>query len=282
MQHDDQLLAQQQRQSGAVEARLLATDQQRSVLNVLDVARPHPLAYSPYGHRPAESGLLSLLGFNGEKPDPVTGCYLLGNGYRAFNPVLMRFNSPDSWSPFGEGGINSYAYCVGDPVNRVDSNGHGSWPSLMLKHFPKAVSAANYSKAPIKNAMGAFAPFENMPDIMASIIGNLSAPDIASLGATSKKMFNAVNEAKSFIPRHLNPATLQNNTNSIEKAWSIATGKMPGTTPNQLKVVGIEKPYDIPHIVDSEGFASLAEIERRFHLREEAMRTQKEIRRRLE
>jgi RHS repeat-associated protein len=68
--------------------------------------------------------LLSLLGFNGERPDPVTGCYLLGNGYRAFNPVLMRFNSPDSWSPFGRGGLNAYAYCVGDPVNRHDRNGH--------------------------------------------------------------------------------------------------------------------------------------------------------------
>jgi RHS repeat-associated protein len=124
MQHEDQLLAQQQRQSGAVEAHLLATDQQRSVLNVLDVARQHPLAYSPYGHHPAESGLLSLLGFNGERLDPVTGCYLLGNGYRAFNPVLMRFNSPDSWSPFGRGGLNAYAYCVGDPVNLYDPTGH--------------------------------------------------------------------------------------------------------------------------------------------------------------
>ena len=133
MQHDDRLLAQQQRQSGVADTRLLATDQQRSVLYVLDVSRPHPIAYSPYGHRPAESGLLSLLGFNGERPDPVTGCYLLGNGYRAFNPVLMRFNSPDSWSPFGRGGLNSYAYCVGDPVNRRDPSGHigNPWKALL-------------------------------------------------------------------------------------------------------------------------------------------------------
>ena len=131
MQHDDRLLAQQQRQSGVADTRLLATDQQRSVLYVLDVSRPHPIAYSPYGHRPAESGLLSLLGFNGERPDPVTGCYLLGNGYRAFNPVLMRFNSPDSWSPFGEGGLNAYGYCVGDPLNQIDSTGHA--PSFFAK-----------------------------------------------------------------------------------------------------------------------------------------------------
>jgi RHS repeat-associated protein len=147
MQHDDQLLAQQQRQSGAMEARLLATDRQRSVLNVLDVARLHPLAYSPYGHRPAESGLLSLLGFNGERPDLVTGCYLLGNGYRAFNPVLMRFNSPDSWSPFGKGGLNAYVYCVGDPINRVDPSGHSTWLVKLLKGIGNRIGVRTPSSA---------------------------------------------------------------------------------------------------------------------------------------
>ena len=105
VQHGDQLLAQQRSEGDAPGTTLLATDQQRSVLHTLKSNQPpQPIVYSPYGHRPAESGLLSLLGFNGERPDPVTGHYLLGNGYRAFNPVLMRFNSPDSLSPFGKGG----------------------------------------------------------------------------------------------------------------------------------------------------------------------------------
>ena len=124
VQHDDQLLAQQQREGDKMTASLLATDQQRSVLNALGADRPHPLAYSPYGHRPPENGLLSLLGFTGERPDPVTGHYHLGNGYRQFSPGLMRFTSPDSWSPFGEGGINAYGYCNGDPINLTDPNGH--------------------------------------------------------------------------------------------------------------------------------------------------------------
>jgi RHS repeat-associated protein len=124
-QNNDLLLAQCKKQGGAVESTLLATDPQRSVLHTLTAdQQQHPIAYSPYGHRQAESGLTSLLGFNGERPDPVTGCYLLGNGYRGFNPVLMRFNSPDSWSPFGKGGLNAYAYCLGDPVNHVDPTGH--------------------------------------------------------------------------------------------------------------------------------------------------------------
>ncbi|MFJ2688980.1 RHS repeat-associated core domain-containing protein [Pseudomonas sp. NPDC087336] len=111
---------------------LLATDQQQSVLNALDANQPNPIAYTPYGHRPRENRLLSLLGFNGELPDPLTGHYHLGKGYRQFNPVLMRFNSPDSWSPFGKGGLNAYMYCAGDPVNRADPTGH------MLKSFFKA------------------------------------------------------------------------------------------------------------------------------------------------
>jgi RHS repeat-associated protein len=122
--HEAQLLAQQQRQAGKVNSALLATDLQRSVLHSVAVHRHQRLAYSPYGHRSPEGGLISLLGFNGERRDPVTGHYLLGNGYRAFNPVLMRFNCPDSLCPFGKGGLNAYAYCAGDPVNRIDPTGH--------------------------------------------------------------------------------------------------------------------------------------------------------------
>ena len=132
MQHEDQLLAQQRRQNGISQSRLLVTDQQRSVLSILDATRFLHLAYTPYGHHVPKS---CLLGFNGERPDPVTGHYVLGNGYRAFNPVLMRFNSPDSWSPFGRGGLNAYGYCVGDPVNQGDQTGHApgfiSWLSKL-------------------------------------------------------------------------------------------------------------------------------------------------------
>ncbi|WP_390956330.1 RHS repeat-associated core domain-containing protein [Pseudomonas moorei] len=124
-QYGDQILAQQQRQDNVIGTVLLSTDQQRSVMQALKKNHlPRPLAYSPYGHHRAESGLSSLLSFNGERADRITGHYLLGNGYRAFNPVLMRFNSPDSWSPFGRGGLNAYGYCAGNPVNRVDPTGH--------------------------------------------------------------------------------------------------------------------------------------------------------------
>ncbi|MBD0680743.1 RHS repeat-associated core domain-containing protein [Pseudomonas sp. PSB11] len=125
VQQGDLVLAEQQHQGGASESTLLATDQQGSVLHLLKNNFPQrSIAYSPYGHHPNESGLTSLLGFNGERRDAVTGCYWLGNGYRAFNPVLMRFNSADNWSPFGRGGLNAYAYCQGNPVLRTDPTGH--------------------------------------------------------------------------------------------------------------------------------------------------------------
>lgn len=124
VQHDDQLLAQQQCEGGKVVATLLATDQQRSVSSALEASRLYPFAYTPYGHRLGVVSLPSIPGFNGERPDPVTRHYHLGNGYRQFNPVLMRFNSPDSMSPFGKGGFNAYSYCGADPINRSDPTGH--------------------------------------------------------------------------------------------------------------------------------------------------------------
>ncbi len=119
--HDRRPLAQQTLVGTSVDTLLTAADQQHSVLSALSAAQQQAIAYSPHGHR---APLNHLPGFNGEQPDPVTGHYLLGNGYRAYNPVLMRFNSPDSLSPFGKGGLNAYAYCAGDPVNRNDPSGH--------------------------------------------------------------------------------------------------------------------------------------------------------------
>jgi RHS repeat-associated protein len=157
-QHDNLLLAQQQRQDAALDTTLLATDLQRSVLHTLKHNHQRQsIVHSPYGHRPAESGLSSLLGFNGERPDPVTGHYLLGNGYRAFNPVLMRFNSPDSWSPFGNGGLNPYAYGAGDPINHIDPTGHAFRGARLTGQTPRGAlfRPKDYSKLQAKEGVTA-------------------------------------------------------------------------------------------------------------------------------
>ena len=111
-------------------AGLLTTDHNGSVLGFCSSATRLGMAYTPYGYRPARSGLPTHLGFNGQSPDSLTGSYHLGAGRRAFSPVLMRFNRPDELSPFGEGGLNCYAYCVGDPINAVDPS--GQFPSLSM------------------------------------------------------------------------------------------------------------------------------------------------------
>ena len=102
---------------------LLATDLQQSVLAELDCSGPNRLAYTAYGSQSGQRTAGSHLGFNGQLRERPTGWYHLGNGHRVYNPVLMRFHSPDRLSPFGKGGVNSYTYCEGDPINFEDPTG---------------------------------------------------------------------------------------------------------------------------------------------------------------
>ncbi|WP_409275807.1 RHS repeat-associated core domain-containing protein [Pseudomonas sp. KCJK9111] len=81
-------------------------------------------AYSPYGFAAEIRFAHTSLGLNGEYAQALTWRYILGSGYRAFDTCLMRFLSPDSLSPFAAGGMNTYAYCSNDPVNRSDPTGH--------------------------------------------------------------------------------------------------------------------------------------------------------------
>lgn len=64
------------------------------------------------------------IGFNGYPLDKISGCYILGSGYRLYNPKMRTFYSPDSWSPFGAGGVSRYQYCQLDPINYADPTGH--------------------------------------------------------------------------------------------------------------------------------------------------------------
>uniref|UniRef100_UPI0036DDDA81 RHS repeat-associated core domain-containing protein n=1 Tax=Photorhabdus sp. RM322S TaxID=3342825 RepID=UPI0036DDDA81 len=124
-------VAQTMLESRGEETLLLGTDQKQSVMAVCRETLTDQ-TYTPYGlNRPSDSAKSrAVKGYNGERCDPITGTTHLGNGYRAYNPVLMRFHCPDSWSPFGKGGLNPYAYCGGDPVNHADPSGHVNWWSV--------------------------------------------------------------------------------------------------------------------------------------------------------
>ncbi|WP_433768643.1 RHS repeat-associated core domain-containing protein [Pseudomonas putida] len=102
---------------------LLAPDFQQSILAVQDGTRLEPFAYSPYGFQSGLRQATTHLGFNGQLKERPTGWYHLGNGHRVYNPILMRFHSPDRLSSFGKGGMNAYAYCQGDPLNYTDPTG---------------------------------------------------------------------------------------------------------------------------------------------------------------
>lgn len=136
-------LAEENSQRAPGKTSLLASDMQSSVLSARATDK-HNLSYDPYGNTPLTNQAYSLLAFNGQSRQAVTGLYLLGNGYRAYSPILRRFYSADSWSPFGAGGLNAYMYCAGDPVNRADPSGHISFQFFgrthQATHYPGARS----------------------------------------------------------------------------------------------------------------------------------------------
>jgi RHS repeat-associated protein len=104
---------------------ITGNDSNGSPLLSLSAGSSSVFAWSPFGSSALRSGAsVSLPGFNGERQDPLSGASHLGNGYRAYSPALRRFTCPDSESPFGGGGINPYVYCVHDPINLTDPDGH--------------------------------------------------------------------------------------------------------------------------------------------------------------
>lgn len=97
---------------------LLFCDQAQSALRS---TYSRALRYSPFGVRPAAGGISS--GFNGQWFERLPQGYLPGAGYRLYAPSLARLSAADRLSPFGAGGINSYAWCNADPVNFNDPTG---------------------------------------------------------------------------------------------------------------------------------------------------------------
>lgn len=102
---------------------LFACDRANTVTTRITAEGSTAFAHTPFGHRSPDTGEDNGAGFNGQYQER-DGAYLLGHGYRAYRPALGRFTAPDSYSPFGSAGLNSYAYCRAEPVNRHDPSGH--------------------------------------------------------------------------------------------------------------------------------------------------------------
>lgn len=122
----------------SVSTAVLSTDFNQSVFTALRNDQPEHVAYTPFGFGSFAHEIPGMPGFNGEIRDHYAGLYLLGN-YRIYSPALMRFHNPDSWSPFGDGGVNTYAYVRNDPINYMDPTGH--------MPFSRRTSSSNLPKA---------------------------------------------------------------------------------------------------------------------------------------
>ena len=88
--------------------------------------------YGGYGERRGASGE-ARMAYAGQITEAGTGWYLLGA--RVYSPRLRRLLAPDPVSPFDYGGINRYAYCNGDPINRIDPSGE-TWRRWAAGNLP--------------------------------------------------------------------------------------------------------------------------------------------------
>lgn len=171
-----------QRPGQTADNRLYATDSANSVLGECSSDELHDNAYTAYGDSPDNDQLVGLLGFNGEARERVLGWSLLGRGYRAYNPGLMRFHSPDTMAP-EDAGINPYVYCGGNPVNWRDPSGHyGVRHSMEAPYIPPKPKPKSDWRSWLGWAMGAvFAviSFMFLPPIALTVAFAIGA---ASLG----------------------------------------------------------------------------------------------------
>lgn len=109
---------------GTATADFLLTDFNGSIFSAVNTHRNETLHYTAYGFSSTEMETPPTLRFNSTHLDKTSQNYQFGNGNRGFSPALMRFISPDEYSPFEAGGINCYAYCNGDPINFTDPSGN--------------------------------------------------------------------------------------------------------------------------------------------------------------
>ncbi|WP_256675646.1 RHS repeat-associated core domain-containing protein [Pseudomonas sp. R5(2019)] len=212
-----------------IHAELIACDGANTVFQVVAPEHSISLTYTAYGFG---LGRFGQAGFNGEFQESMTGHYGLGNGHRSFNPILQRFNSPDRLSPFGVGGINSYAYCQGDPRNFVDPSGQVKFrqvrvPRRFVRTRDKQPATQPYPLSKLETLTGR--PFDG-------VMQYLSGEDLQNFRLVSRALDQRIQKSSlSRVARLITSiSSLDLNTyfSVVEKpfnlAVSVALGRFPG------------------------------------------------------
>ncbi|KAM6487708.1 hypothetical protein HDV62DRAFT_159319 [Trichoderma sp. SZMC 28011] len=184
------------RSNNTTQVQLWAVDGHGSILSCMKPNQSnkiHQQAYTPYGYSPLDADDASIA-FNGQRRDPVTGWYHLGNGYRVYNPVLRRFHVPDPGSPFSTGEINPYAYCAGDPINRIDPSGQFSFFGLEFNWGDLVSAIVGLVVSVIVGVLtaGAGTAIEVGVGITAGVAANAAASPLADLAAGRKPTWKSV------------------------------------------------------------------------------------------
>lgn len=231
---------------------LLATDLQQSIL--AELGSPNPIAYCPYGWQGSPREGRTQLGFNGQIKERSTGWYHLGNGHRVYNPVLMRFHSPDRLSPFGKGGVNPYAYCQGDPLNYTDPAGefmvsvspiiqrgltvalHSVAPTLLVfgdKVSGVALQATRFSLAgSVVTVVGAVMQLAGYP------VGGI----VSAAGTTALLTGAATRGAVMLKTRYQNNVLWKTVRDNVKNILGLPDSAKPPKTPDPLATVTSETP----------------------------------------
>jgi RHS repeat-associated protein len=142
--------------------------------------------YGVYGERTATTDL-ARTAYAGEVSETDTGCYLLGE--RLYQPTLRRFLASDRASPFDRGGHNRYAYCSGDPVNRIDPSGHAwlDWLGATLGFAGISGAARGVSSASrVKDAASSPSTMASTAVAMADVFSVVAGIDSVALAASGR------------------------------------------------------------------------------------------------
>lgn len=157
-------------------------------------------------------------GYTAQFLDGIVAGYPLGDGYRWYSPGSMRFIAADRWSPFGKGGINPYAYCEADPVNRRDPSGHMWMPEIDATYTREDLELQGFLDS--NGALATQTPSRSPSPAMETRRPTPEHEPIATQRAVSTEPAAAASGVRSLTtPTKLSPAVSVASLSDIDMQW---------------------------------------------------------------